>query len=145
MAKSRSLLSEAHAASGLARGWGAQEQRRGLPRSAPRGIAMDRRPGAARSEDPDAARALCRRRGDRQRQGEREGASVSAAGALDPDFSAVRDHDLLANREAETLPSDCVGCPADAIETIEHPGKIVGRDAEPLIGDAHHPVTALDG
>ena len=32
------------------------EQRRGLLRSAPRGIAMDRRPGAARSEDPDAAR-----------------------------------------------------------------------------------------
>src|SRR2546428_2319549 len=27
----------------------------GLPRSAPRGIAMDRRPGAARSEDPHAA------------------------------------------------------------------------------------------
>src|SRR6266513_2463759 len=32
------------------------EHRRGLLRSAPRGIAMDRRPGAARSEDPDAAR-----------------------------------------------------------------------------------------
>ena len=32
------------------------EQRRGLPRSAPRGIAMEREPGAARSEDPDAAR-----------------------------------------------------------------------------------------
>jgi DNA polymerase-3 subunit epsilon/ATP-dependent DNA helicase DinG len=32
------------------------DQRRGLPRSAPRGIATDRRPGAARSEDPDAAR-----------------------------------------------------------------------------------------
>jgi len=31
------------------------EQRRGLLRSAPRGIAMDRRAGAARSEDPDAA------------------------------------------------------------------------------------------
>jgi predicted DnaQ family exonuclease/DinG family helicase len=31
-------------------------QRRGLLRSAPRGIAMDRRAGAARSEDPDAAR-----------------------------------------------------------------------------------------
>jgi hypothetical protein len=30
-------------------------QRAGLPRSAPRGIAMDRRPGAARSEDPHAA------------------------------------------------------------------------------------------
>ncbi len=29
--------------------------RAGLPRSAPRGIAMDRRPGAARSEDPHAA------------------------------------------------------------------------------------------
>jgi dihydroorotate dehydrogenase (NAD+) catalytic subunit len=29
--------------------------RGGLPRSAPRGIAMDRRPGAARSEDPHAA------------------------------------------------------------------------------------------
>ncbi len=34
------------------------EQRRGLLRSAPRGIALDRTPGAARSEDPDAARAL---------------------------------------------------------------------------------------
>ena len=33
------------------------EQRRGLLRSAPRGIAIDRLPGAARSEDPDAARA----------------------------------------------------------------------------------------
>src|SRR6266550_9368801 len=31
------------------------EQRRSLLRSAPRGIAMDRRAGAARSEDPDAA------------------------------------------------------------------------------------------
>src|SRR5207249_876825 len=30
------------------------ERRRGLLRSAPRGIAMDRRPGAARSEDLDA-------------------------------------------------------------------------------------------
>src|SRR5204863_894479 len=35
---------------------GDSEHRRGLLRSAPRGIAMDRRPGAARSEDPDAAR-----------------------------------------------------------------------------------------
>ena len=34
------------------------EQRRGLLRSAPRGIAMDRRAGAARSEDPDAAHPL---------------------------------------------------------------------------------------
>jgi DNA polymerase-3 subunit epsilon/ATP-dependent DNA helicase DinG len=33
------------------------EHRGGLPRSAPRGIAMDRRPGAARSEDPHAARS----------------------------------------------------------------------------------------
>jgi predicted DnaQ family exonuclease/DinG family helicase len=37
--------------------WSAvSEQRGGLLRSAPRGIAMDRRPGAARSEDPHAAR-----------------------------------------------------------------------------------------
>ena len=36
------------------------EQRRGLLRSAPRGIAMDRRAGAARSEDPDAAPARFR-------------------------------------------------------------------------------------
>jgi predicted DnaQ family exonuclease/DinG family helicase len=34
------------------------EQRRGLLRSVPLGIAMDRRAGAARSQDPDAARAL---------------------------------------------------------------------------------------
>ena len=34
---------------------GDSEHRRGLLRSAPRGIAMDRQPGAARSEDPDAA------------------------------------------------------------------------------------------
>jgi len=33
-----------------------KHRRRGLLRSAPRGIAMDRRSGAARSEDPDAAR-----------------------------------------------------------------------------------------
>ena len=33
------------------------EPRRGLLRSAPRGIAMDRRAGAARAEDPDAAHA----------------------------------------------------------------------------------------
>jgi DNA polymerase-3 subunit epsilon/ATP-dependent DNA helicase DinG len=35
---------------------GDSEHRRGLLRSAPRGITMDRRTGAARSEDPDAAR-----------------------------------------------------------------------------------------
>ena len=35
--------------------WHDSEQRRGLLRSAPRGIAVDRRPGAARPEDPDAA------------------------------------------------------------------------------------------
>ena len=34
---------------------GDAEERGGLLRSAPRGIAMDRRSGAARSEDPDAA------------------------------------------------------------------------------------------
>jgi len=34
----------------------------GLPRSAPRGVAMDRRPGAARSEDPHAAPRLPARR-----------------------------------------------------------------------------------
>jgi DNA polymerase-3 subunit epsilon/ATP-dependent DNA helicase DinG len=39
--------------------WGdGREHRRGLLRSAPRGIAMDRQPGATRSEDPDAARSL---------------------------------------------------------------------------------------
>ena len=36
--------------------WSESEHRGGLLRSAPRGIAMDRRPGAARSEDPHAAR-----------------------------------------------------------------------------------------
>src|SRR5205085_8571330 len=72
------------------------------------------------------------------RQREPEGAAEPGARRLGPDAPVLRLHDALADRQPE--PGATRGARDarfDAMKTLEHPPKLVGRDADALVAHAH--------
>src|SRR5689334_7170482 len=72
----------------------------------------------------------------RRRQLEVERAALSGSGALGPDVTALRLDQLARYVEPESGPADAAPVGAvHPVEAPEQPRQLVGRDAEPLVGD----------
>src|SRR5258706_15887527 len=70
-----------------------------------------------------------------QRTKERRAGALGAGG---PDTAAVPFDQMLGDRQAQAGAAVVAGArPIDLIEALEDPRQVIGRDADPAVGDRH--------